>query len=51
MGVAAYFNKPIVMKDLIEGLRGYILLPKKPRGPMATDSGAWRDAPLELKSV
>ena len=51
MGVAAYFNKPIVMKDLIDELRRYILLPRAPRGPLAEDSGAWLDTPVELKTV
>jgi DNA-binding response OmpR family regulator len=51
MGVAAYFNKPIVMKDLIEELRRYILLPRAPRGPLAEDSGAWLSTPIELKTV
>ena len=38
MGVAAYFTKPFIMKDLITELRRHIDLPLSPSGPLAPDT-------------
>jgi CheY-like chemotaxis protein len=38
MGVAAYFSKPLIMKELLNELRRHIDLPHSPSGPMAVDA-------------
>ena len=46
MGVAAYLNKPIIMRELLYELRRHIVLPAAPRGPLAADTAVRLGAPV-----